>query len=1202
MFGKIAAFEFRYQVRQPVFWVAMVLFFLLTFGAVTSDQIQIGNTANIHKNSPFNIAQLTLFMNLFYMFVTTAFVCNVIVRDDDTGFGAIVRATRMSKFNYLYGRFAGAFAAAALGYAVVPLAVFVGSLMPWVDPETLGANQLGDYAYAYFVLALPGVFFTSALFFAVTTATRSMMATYMAVIALVVAWVASNALLNSKPELRHVVAVWEPMGVRAYAEAARYWTAAERNSLRPALAGALLLNRLIWTSAGLACLVAAYGLYRSAPRGAKAVRALASEPVAAGAPRSAVAAGPLPKPMFDGQAAWAQFVVRTRLEMAQVFKSPGFLVLMGLGLFPATVNLLNAENFYGTPAYLVTRLAINALQGGFSIFPIIIAIFYAGELVWRERDRKTHEIIDASAVPDWAFVVPKAIAISLVLISTYLMSVVLAVAIQAAEGVHDFQLGYYLVWYVLPSAADAILIVSLAVFIQALVPHKVWGWAVMMVYIVATIVFTSIGWEDYLYLYAAGPNVPLSDMNGAGHFWIAATWLRVYWAGGALVMLVLSHGLWRRGTETRFSPRLKRLPGRLAGPAGAVAALGAAVFVGVGVFVFLNTHVWNHYQTRIDLERRTAEYEKVVKPEMPLPVPSVTDLKLAIQLYPHQRRLTASGSYRLVNRSGQPISLVHLHNDIDTETSLQLSGAHLARDYPQFNAADWRFDTPLQPGQTAVLTFATKVGHRGFRNNDLPRGLAGPGEVVDNGTFINSQGFAPNIGVDTSGFLQDRTKRRKYGLSPELRMPKLEDVSAQRFNLTGGPTDWVNSDITVTTDADQTPIAPGYKVSDATAGGRRTARFTSDAPLLDFFSIQSARYAEKHEAYKGVDLGVFYDPHHAYNVERMIAAAKASLDYYQANFSPYQFHQLRFIEFPDYARFAQSFANTVPWSESIGFVADLRDPDRIDYVTYVGAHEIGHQWWAHQLIGSYQQGVTTLDETLAQYSALMVMEKLYGPDKIRRFLKYELDNYLRSRGGEVVEELPLERNENQPYIHYRKGALVMYLMKDQIGEDAVNRALRSLLHQYAFQHAPYPRASDLVTALRAEAPADKQTLITDLFEKITLYDVKATGLQVKKRADGRYDVRLTVDAKKAYADGKGKETPTPLAGESFDVGLFTAKPGEGAFGRQNVLLFQRRPLRTGSQNFDFVVDKRPAWAGVDPYNKWIDRNSDDNLIQADKGA
>jgi len=362
--------------------------------------------------------------------------------------------------------------------------------------------------------------------------------------------------------------------------------------------------------------------------------------------------------------------------------------------------------------------------------------------------------------------------------------------------------------------------------------------------------------------------------------------------------------------------------------------------------------------------------------------------------------------------------------------------------------------------------------------------------------------------------------------------------------------------------------------------------------------VQSAEYERTARMHDGVELVVFHDPDHDRNVPRMLDGLAASLDYFQANFSPFQFRQARIVEFPDYAGFAQSYPNTFAWSEGLGFIADLSDETKIDYVTYVGAHEFAHQWWAHQVVGSDQQGATALSETLAQYSALMVMEKLYGREQIRRFLKDELDGYLSARGMERLEELPLMRVENQQYIHYQKGGLVMYLLRDQIGEEAVNRALRRLLAQYAFKGAPWPRSLDLVAALRAEAPADKQALITDLFEKITLYDVKTTGATATRRADGRWDVAVTVEARKLYADGQGEETEAPLT-ETFDIGLFTAEPGKGVFDDEDVILVERRPIRSGTQTLRFVVDREPRFAGADPFNKWIDRNSNDNVRAVD---
>src|SRR6185503_6010592 len=114
----------------------------------------------------------------------------------------------------------------------------------------------------------------------------------------------------------------------------------------------------------------------------------------------------------------------------------------------------------------------------------------------------------------------------------------------------------------------------------------------------------------------------------------------------------------------------------------------------------------------------------------------------------------------------------------------------------------------------------------------------------------------------------------------------------------------------------------------------------------------------------------------------MMSAMKSSLALFNKEFSPYQFHQARILEFPAYADFAQSFANTIPYSETMGFLTQLEEgDDKIDVITYVTAHEIGHQWWGHQLVPSYQQGATMLIETFAQYSALLVMEKMYGRDQ-----------------------------------------------------------------------------------------------------------------------------------------------------------------------------------------------------------------------------
>jgi hypothetical protein len=747
-------------------------------------------------------------------------------------------------------------------------------------------------------------------------------------------------------------------------------------------------------------------------------------------------------------------------------------------------------------------------------------------------------------------------------------------------------------WYVLPATFDSLLLVAVAIFVQSLSPHKAVGWGVMALFLFWQELNRTAKFVDHNLLnYGGKPKVPLSDLNAAGSFWMGAWTFRLYWGAFALLLLVIAHLLWRRGTETRLKPRIALARRRLSGAPGWVAGAALLTFIATGAYAYYNTNVLNHYGTADESDVAMAGYERRYAKYRDLPQPSLEELTLDIALYPKEGRAVTKGRYLLRNLTAQPISDIHVRL-VDKGglelTTAAITGARLIHNDPKFDYRIYRAEPAMRPGEARVLTFETRRWHRGFRN-DQPLTT-----LVENGTFISEQELMPILGMNNAGLISDPETRRKYGLPEEIAPPRLEDLSATTKQSFGNI--WMKkSDITLSTDAGQTPIAPGSKVSDVTRDGRRIARFISIAPLRPRFSVQSARYAEKHRRHRGVDFAVYYHPRHAWNVDRMLDAMAASLDYYQANFGPYQFDHFRIVEFPAYRRGAQAFAGTIPFSESLGFIADYQGPETIDYVTGVTAHEFAHQWWPNQMLAAETEGYTVFVETLAQYSAHMVMKKLRGEDQTRRFLQFELDRYLQGRAWSN-EEPPLARVLGQDYLSYRKGAMVMSLLQKRLGEDAVNRALRNLLARYKFKDAPYPRTLDLIAALRAEAKtAEDQALITDLWERITLYDLKVTQPTATRRPDGKWDVTVPVEAKKFYADAKGAETETPLA-EHIEVGLFTAEPGRGAFDKSNVILMERQPIRSGRQVLKFVSDWKPAFAGVDPYNFYIDRDSGDNVV------
>ncbi|HEX8253776.1 MAG TPA: M1 family aminopeptidase, partial [Thermoanaerobaculia bacterium] len=272
------------------------------------------------------------------------------------------------------------------------------------------------------------------------------------------------------------------------------------------------------------------------------------------------------------------------------------------------------------------------------------------------------------------------------------------------------------------------------------------------------------------------------------------------------------------------------------------------------------------------------------------------------------------------------------------------------------------------------------------------------------------------------------------------------------------------------------------------------------------------------------------------------------------------------------------------------------EEDTLDYVTGITAHEFAHQYWPGQMMGAPMEGSVVFSETLAQYSAHLVMKKLRGEDQIRRYLQFELDRYLSGRVWDT-DEPPLARAVGKNHISYRKGSMVMYLLAKRLGDDGVNRALRNMLARYKFKGAPYPRTLDLIAAFRAEAKNDEdRALITDLFERVTLYDLEAGTPRAVQRPDGKWDVTLPIEARKFYVTSDAGEAETPL-NERIEIGLFTAEPGRLAFNKSHVLLMERHPMRSGKQVVKLVSDRKPLFAGVDPYNFYIDRDSRDNVAE-----
>jgi hypothetical protein len=692
-------------------------------------------------------------------------------------------------------------------------------------------------------------------------------------------------------------------------------------------------------------------------------------------------------------------------------------------------------------------------------------------------------------------------------------------------------------------------------------------------------------------------------MNGYGHFVRPMVWFNVYWFAFAALLVVVGYLFWVRGTETSWRQRFANARLQVSAPALTFGAVAFLLMAGSGGFIYYNTNVLNTYRNSKQGEQEQADYEKMYRRLKDTPQPRILAVKVNVDIFPEERSVTFGGSYTIINKNNVPVDsvIVSLESSADIDELTFNRAAKLVFADKDKSTHIYRFDVPLQPRDTALLTFKLRYTAKGFSNSGTNLQ-----DVTFNGTFVNSS-YLPHFGYFEGAEIGDDDKRKENGLPPKERMAALDDPKARLKNYISTDADWVDFETVVSTVPDQIAIAPGYlqrEWTETVAGKpRRYFHYKMDSKILNFYAWLSARYEVKRDAWKGADgkevkIEIYYHKGHEYNLERMVQGVKKSLDYFTANFSPYQHRQMRILEFPRYASFAQSFPNTVPYSEAIGFIARVKDDEDLDYPFYITAHEVGHQWWAHQVIGGNVQGATLMSESLAEYSALMVMEKEYGKEKMKKFLSYDLDRYLRGRSAERKKEQPLMLAENQAYIHYAKGSMIMYALKDYIGEERLNAALKKYLQAVAFQEPPYTNAREFVSVIREAVPDSLQYLVADMFETITLFDNKTQEAKATKLPDGRYKVELTLESHKFRADSLGTEKEIAL-GDWVDVGVFD-KNEDKASKLGKPLYFAKHKITQPKTVIDFIINGEPHKAGIDPYNKLIDRVPKDNVKEVSK--
>lgn len=1199
MFKEIFLYELRYRFRKLSTWIYFGGVFLAAFlavlgagGVLGGGNVTIGDSSGkVFLNSPLTIYVLVAFMAYFGMLIVSAVMAGGIVRDFQHGAHPFFFTKPVSKLAYLGGRFLGSFVVLIFIFSAADLGIMLATALPVFDQGLIGPFNLVYYAWPYLVSVVPNLFLMGAVFFGLTILLRKLMPVYVAAAVFFLGYLMASNMM-AVIDNRTLAALADPLGMTAgMITAFRFWTIAEKNTRLMPIEGLFLLNRAVWLSLSAAFLALSFWLFRFsqfALGGRFGGKSAGPEPLAAEAqarvhPRAAVKD-------FSRTSRLRLLLSASWREFRAVAGNLYFGVILIFGVLFVLVNAGNLGRMYDTEVWPVTAMVVENFHGLFTVFVMIILTFFSGEAVWRERDRGSAQILDAMPVPDWLSTASRLLGLALVMV--LLMAVLAATGIlyQAFSGYFRFQPGLYLADLFGLRLPDFLLLVVLTVFVHVLVDNKYLGHFVMIGYYLATSFMSQFGLEHNLYQFSSDPGYRYSDMNGYGGFLPGLLSFKLYWACFAVLLGLAAHLFTVRGAMASFREKLAVARRRATRPVVVSAMLAAALFSALGGWIHHNTNILNIYRSSTAREKLKAEYERLYKSYQGMPQPRIVDSRVSVEFYPSRQAVDLAGRFILKNTTRSPIDTLLLA--IPKE---ELVIRRLAPDRPYREMlADrprgfikYALDTALAPGDSLELGFDVSCAVRGFRNKGLNTDLAA------NGAFINNKDYLPSIGYQEDAELSEDRERKRQGLPPRERMAPVDDSLARMNTYIGTDADWIRFSCVVGTDGGQVALAPGYLDSTWSAAGRSYFSYSMDAPILNFYSFLSGRWQVARDTWNGLPIDVYHHPGHEFNVARMIGAVKRSLEYYTGNFGPYQHRQVRIIEFPRYQAFAQSFPNTIPYSEGIGFIArvDEHKKDEVDYVTWITAHEVAHQWWAHQVIGGNVRGATLMSEVLAQYSSLQVLRGSHGRPAMRKYRRYELDEYLQGRANERKKEVPLWLVENQGYLHYNKGALAMEALREFAGEARINRALADFVGDFKFQRPPFVNSPAFMRYLRSAVPDSLQYLVSDLFEDIVLYDNKALSAEAVKLDDGLYRTTVTLALRKVRADSLGGESPLPLRDY-----LPVAVLGQG-----DSVLAERMVLADGDTvSVELVTDVQPLRAGVDPDHYLIDKRPEDNLVRIGK--
>lgn len=1127
----ILIYELKSWARRPLGYLFFASLWLLAFMATIIPQIHIGNsTGSNFINAPVIISKTILIIGSVGMLMIAAISSSSIIKDNETGFSKIYYSLPFSKLHYLLGKFLAAFCVLCLIFSAIPFAVFCASQMPWIDPSLIGEAQWTYYLQPIGLWMLPNLFFLGSLFFAMATFSRNVQLVFISGILCYALYLISYFSISRFHDFS-VAAILDPFGILTEEYVTNYWTIEQQNTMLVPLQGAVLANRATYTLIGFILLLISYLKFKLADYGIRS-SANSKQKLFRSWNTKAITLFDVIPILNHELFVVKQLMAKSFLEFRMTIANRFFLVILG-----TTVLILLLSNWFlysrfGVSIERYTAAMIEAKEGPFPLFILLVLVVYAGDLIHRDQKHQFYGINDSLPIANWVLLGSKLMNLLYITALMFSTIIISGMIVQTLNGYFDFELGLYLIDSFFFSLPIYFFFAIIIFFLHVIAPNEYVGHALVLLFWVSRGALLSMGYEHHLLHFGRLPEHFYSEINGFFPFSTTTFWFFCYWACASLLLMTIAWKLWKRGDRTHLSQRVIQAKNTL--NINWLTSI-ISLWIIIGGFIYHQIYRKNDSLTSAQKQELMSKKSTVYDELKSINQPIVSDVSLHAKHFPQARRHQLNLTYTLENTSADSIDSLIVNLPVKDAYTFrfeenQTQFKELSRD-EQLGVYILKFNDPLPPNSSATLVM--QLTYRVLGMNDL----AFKHQFTAEQSFFSSKDL-PKIGFEHKPhptryqLLLEVEKGYEVASSFVVKSAHASSQGIQQFELSG---------------------------ESATAIGWYILR-----------SMESISYENGNQSGQ-----VFYKKKYEHVAHQMLKTIKEVHKYMHLQGIDYPLPKLTLVQQArGFDKPISTQLGLIGIEETFGWFMQDLEPDDFDYFSYYFVRGVMKSYLLNRIGATEHAKHPFFVNAFAEYFAYDFTSTVNKPPLV----------YLNRRHNQYLSQRPKAKDDSSVKLEAPfntiKGLFSLVGLSQHIGRKKFNHEFYQFVQQFNPTESDQKRMNTFLKRLQSISPDDAQYYIVQSLQESLFYDNRVESI-TSQNINNQYVNKVTIRIQPINKSDKNQP-------ESFTIRLVNRA------GRELKRLNQS--FTAGTHQLEIITTERPEFIELDPFYTVIDLNRNNNRL------